>query len=665
MPFLIQYLFKLFICFAIVYLFYRLVLCKLTFYNWNRWYLLGYSLLCFLIPFINITPVLQSNQLSGNSMVQIIPAMDVYTGNIDKMSDCPVPVWSTNWSKWDWALLIVSMGALVLLVRLFIRYYSLYRLRRGAKLIGNDGMKLYQVDKPIMPFSFGDSIFINRHLHDEQELQEIIRHEFVHVRQKHSHDIIMSEIFCIVNWYNPFAWMIRKAIRQNLEFIADSKVLENGFDRKQYQYLLLKVVGNNHFRIANQFNFSSLKKRIAMMNQMKSARTHLFKFLFILPLLAVMLLAFRNEVNRPKPAPIQMQEPQQLTDTPRLNDKGYNVEIIGVKENCTVVVKDANGKEVERLLLTKWDEKESYYEGLYGNILPPPPPPPPAAPRAPIPKLPKGVSSVRVQNNNATVTLKDGTTEYYNLDDEKGKSDYKKKYGELPPPPPPPPAPPVKEVSVTGVNAPEVVIATNVNSPVKTAIALNTTQSVATTGNNVNVFGGANSNVHVASGGNTFNSVALTPNVSSTVNVVSSVNTNLASTVNPNIASTVNAVKIAPSIAVGTNSDPLTEVVVTGKPSDRETILEFRITKNTSREMLDQFVAEAKAKDVNLSFDKLKYNSNNELRGISGKMKKGGTKSEFTINSDDAISIILRIMKDKNSDKYSMSVVNNSHKEEI
>jgi beta-lactamase regulating signal transducer with metallopeptidase domain len=97
----------------------------------------------------------------------------------------------------------------------------------------------------------------------------------------------MAEMLCILNWYNPFAWFIRHNIRQNLEFIADDNVVRSGMDIKAYQYHLLKVVGIPQYRIANQFNFSSLKKRIMMMNRAKTAKIHLVKFLFILPLIAV------------------------------------------------------------------------------------------------------------------------------------------------------------------------------------------------------------------------------------------------------------------------------------------------------------------------------------------------------------------------------------------
>src|SRR5258706_503603 len=189
----------------------------------------------------------------------------------------------------------MSMPAiLIYLLKLSVSLSVVYLF---YQFVLNNDVKLYQVSQSIIPFSFGNSIFINQQLHSDDDLQEIVRHEFVHVRQGHTLDIIWAELLCVINWYNPFVWLIRKAIRQNLEFIADNKVLQTGLDKKQYQYLLLKVTGNNHFSIASQFNFSSLKKRIAMMNKMKSAKMHLLKFLFILPVAVVMLVAFRNHTS--------------------------------------------------------------------------------------------------------------------------------------------------------------------------------------------------------------------------------------------------------------------------------------------------------------------------------------------------------------------------------
>ncbi|MBO9563443.1 MAG: TonB-dependent receptor plug domain-containing protein [Niastella sp.] len=285
MPYIAQYLLKLSICLAVVYLFYALVLRRLTFHTWNRWYLLGYSLLAFFIPFINISPMLERGAWNENTMVQLIPVM----GNYEAVAKPANAI-----EGWRVCLLMLIVGVAFMLVRLLLQYLSFRYIRKSSKLISDGNVKIYQVDKQIIPFSFGRSIFINQDQHSEHELKEIIRHEFIHVKQRHTADILWSEVVCMLNWYNPFAWLIRQAIRQNLEFIADHQVLKAGLDRRQYQYLLLKVVGVPAFAIANQFNFSSLKKRIAMMNRMRSAKVHLIKFLFVLPLVTILLLAFRS-----------------------------------------------------------------------------------------------------------------------------------------------------------------------------------------------------------------------------------------------------------------------------------------------------------------------------------------------------------------------------------
>ena len=275
-----------------MYLFYQFVLRRLTFYNHNRWYLTGYSLLCFFISFINISPILEKNEVVSHDIVTFIPAVEMLTTKVS-----PHPAFAMglgHWTSWTWLLFFLIAGTGILFLRFVFQLISFKKLTGKARLIADNEIKFYQVNENIIPFSFGNSIFINQHLHTETVLKEIIRHEFVHVKQRHTIDIIWSEILCILNWYNPFAWLIRKAIRQNLEFIADNKVLENGMDKKQYQHLLLKVIGNSHFSIASNFNFSSLKKRIAMMNKIRSAKLHLIKFLFVLPLIAVLLLAFRG-----------------------------------------------------------------------------------------------------------------------------------------------------------------------------------------------------------------------------------------------------------------------------------------------------------------------------------------------------------------------------------
>ena len=455
MPAAFIYLLKLSVSFGIVFLFYQLVLRRLTFYNWNRWYLLGYSLLSFIIPFIDISATLHNNELADSNMVQWIPLLyNKSTGN-------------NSFTIWTILSLLIVIGMLIMLSRLIIQLVSFRKMMKKAQLISGDDINLYQVNESIIPFSFGNAVFINRHLHTADELEEIIRHEFVHIKQRHSIDIIISEILCLLNWYNPFAWMLRAAIRQNLEFVADNKVLENGINKKQYQYLLLKVIGDNQFSIAQKFNFSSLKKRIAMMNKNKSAQLHLLRFLFLLPVLAVILVSFRKEIGDTftgKQKQLPLLPVKGTTDTlpERMepNRKGYIINVKDKKGECLLVIKDKAGKEVKRLLLTEWNTNAEQYETLYGKI---PPPPPPAAPVAAeigiaplppvtptiaiapippvpplLPQLPENVQKININNGKATISLKNGQKEYYDLNNAEQKAKFENKYGELTAPPPPP-----------------------------------------------------------------------------------------------------------------------------------------------------------------------------------------------------------------------------------
>jgi len=289
MPVIPLFLFKLAISLSIVWIFYQLLLRRLTFYRLNRWYLLGYTVLAFIIPLINIGPMLAGGPSGEPTMVQYIPAI----GQVSAKTLFPAAQ-RTVFSGWNGLLLLFLLGVLLLLVRSGVRWFSLVRLRHQARRVEGTPLKIYQVDAPIIPFSFGNAIYINQQLHTEKEWADIILHEYVHIRQRHTVDILLAELVCILNWYNPFSWLIRYSIRQNLEFIADQQVLDNGVDRKGYQYHLLKVVGESRYRLANNFNFSSLKKRIVMMNKIRSARVHLLKLLFLVPLVSVLLLAFRD-----------------------------------------------------------------------------------------------------------------------------------------------------------------------------------------------------------------------------------------------------------------------------------------------------------------------------------------------------------------------------------
>jgi len=384
-----QYLLKFSISLAIVYVFYHFLLRRLTFYTSNRWYLLLYSASSFLIPLINVSSLLEKNELRKGNIVQFISAFPSTSKVNHEVLTHPSSYFLMK-EIGAWLLFIFATGVLFMLGRLLLQCVSLLKVKKNSTLLFRDNVAIFQVNKPIIPFSIGNSIFINQHLHNEDELKEIIRHEFIHVKQKHSIDILLGELLCVFNWYNPFAWMIRRAIRINLEFITDNKVLESGLDKKEYQRLLLKVIGISQFSLSTPFNFSSLKKRIAMMNKKATAKVQLLRLLLLLPVLAVILLAFRSvkdDINW------------------QANSSHSNITNDTIPNNLNDTIPNP----------------------------PPPPPPPPGKtppPPPPPPALPKDVKSINITEKKVTVTLKNGKVEKYDLTNPSDRETFQKKYGE-------------------------------------------------------------------------------------------------------------------------------------------------------------------------------------------------------------------------------------------
>ncbi|MGN6294263.1 MAG: M56 family metallopeptidase [Chitinophagaceae bacterium] len=297
MHYILLFLIKLSVCFAVVWLFYRLVLRKLTFYKWNRIYFLACTTLGFVAACTDIEPALRQTNLSTIAWLEWLPTAQ--TAGIIAPIQNTTHAATTSWTIQEWITAVILFGMIFLLLRLTVLLFSVRKMIKQATAFSEKGVRIYQVDANIIPFSFGNAIFLNRDLHSESELQKIICHESVHIQQKHSIDILWSEVLCIINWYNPFVWLIKKSVRQNLEFIADDHVLQTGIDPEQYQYSLLKVAGNTQFSITNNFNFASLRMRIVMMNKNKTSGMHRLKFIVLLPLAVILLLAFRKNGSVP------------------------------------------------------------------------------------------------------------------------------------------------------------------------------------------------------------------------------------------------------------------------------------------------------------------------------------------------------------------------------
>lgn len=264
---------------------YYFILRRLTFYTINRAFLIFGILFSSVYPFINLTDFFNNQQQINPQVVAFVPELN------QKVNEF-VPF---NFITANWALLSILfyVGVVLMALRLVIQFISLYKMHRKSEPGAIASYKVRILSEPVSPFSFWQTVYINPSLHQEKELQTILAHEQVHVRQWHSLDIMLAELSVVFYWFNPGVWMMKKAVKENLEFITDQKILNKGVDRKTYQYSLLDVGNlNAAVSIVNNFNLSDLKKRIKMMNVKRSSRLNLSRYLLVTPLLLSITLAF-------------------------------------------------------------------------------------------------------------------------------------------------------------------------------------------------------------------------------------------------------------------------------------------------------------------------------------------------------------------------------------
>ncbi len=192
--------------------------------------------------------------------------------------------------------LAYSIGVVVLLLKFGIELFSLFSLLKKNSLEKSGNHYYIKTSKSIAPFSFFNYIVYNPSHFNPEELKHIINHEKVHSKQFHSIDIIITHLATILFWFNPFIWLYKKALQQNLEFIADQEAQHVSSCEKSYQMLLVKASTNsNQLALANNFYTSLIKKRIVMLHKSKSNKLRAWKYILILPALALFLMSFNTK----------------------------------------------------------------------------------------------------------------------------------------------------------------------------------------------------------------------------------------------------------------------------------------------------------------------------------------------------------------------------------
>lgn len=319
---LLLYLLKVSAGTSLLYLCYLLLFRKDTFYLRNRILLMLILVLPAIFPFIKI-PV------ATNKVITDVPVNTfdniVYSVNA---AGTPLPGTTTSIDYNRLFILIYFGVAAVLLIRIVISLISTYRIIKKGEVNRNQFPKVIISSNQLPPFSFFPYAVIPAEDFRSGNYIDILDHEFAHLRQGHTFDLLLSELFIAFQWFNPFVWLIKRSVILNHEYLADQVSLTNNKSAKEYQYRLLNFqTGLKHISLAHNFN-SLIKNRIIMINKKPTRKYAALKNILILPLVAIVVYAFAT--------------PEYHSSVAAPNDNSLNI-----YQPAAVLQKEAKGKVVK------------------------------------------------------------------------------------------------------------------------------------------------------------------------------------------------------------------------------------------------------------------------------------------------------------------------------
>lgn len=268
----------------ILFLFYTFFLKNETFFKSIRVYFLTGLIVVVLIPLIEIPVYIEA----VTKQLSLLNYEEITTNKIAIEN-------SFDWIQF--LTFIYLIGITVFSIKFLLQLISLVFLLSKHSFYKKNNFYFIETSENISPFSFFNIIIYNKTQFTSNELEQIINHEKAHALQWHSFDTILAHLLVITLWFNPFVWLYKKAVQQNLEFLADSYAMQLANNQQLYQYTLLKTCGENYCtEITNNFYNSLIKKRIIMIHKNKSTNKNQWKYILLLPIFIAFVMTFNTKV---------------------------------------------------------------------------------------------------------------------------------------------------------------------------------------------------------------------------------------------------------------------------------------------------------------------------------------------------------------------------------
>lgn len=308
------------------YLIYKWLLANDNQPGFNRAALLTLYVMALLLPLCRIVVGQTGESVMAVAGVADIKALAVSAG------DQANPV--VRVVLWIYLTGMIIVGATTLYTLL-----RLWRLVNSGERRAIGGCTLVVIDRhDIAPFSWGRFIVVSR-AEEAMAIDLIVSHERAHIRLGHFYDLILAQVICIIQWYNPASWLMLSELKAVHEYQADWAVVDSGINIHQYQILLIKkTVGVRFQSFANSLNHSNLKKRIAMMCKTRTKPARRFRALAAVPALALAM----SLLNVPSISGA-MTEMSSARLTDKVSGFPTNSQASG-RNTARAVVKDENGE---------------------------------------------------------------------------------------------------------------------------------------------------------------------------------------------------------------------------------------------------------------------------------------------------------------------------------
>ena len=295
---LIIYLLKVSVVFSLLTLVYYLLFRQLTFHSFNRAVLLMIIPLSLILPFVDldIQPTIYPSFLESQPKEIILSD---HTHEVESKS---------SEAKYNYWWLLELTYYLGLSISLIIIVINTYRLAIQVRSLGKWHSRKYSIIKSEVETVFSSFrwIFIPKNSTPEN-LGAILKHEIAHVRLFHSYDLLITELFLAISWFNPFGYLFKQLLKSVHEFQADEHVLEGNIKKSEYLSLMLdSIVGKTNLTLTSSFKNSTIKNRIKMMTKNKNSIAHAGKYLLIIPVVFMITLAFSTiDFSKPSIFPIK------------------------------------------------------------------------------------------------------------------------------------------------------------------------------------------------------------------------------------------------------------------------------------------------------------------------------------------------------------------------